>query len=127
MTTKKQQRKDMLKKYEGKLSGPYDHLKEGVDYLDDIQKNKKMTTKTSFGEYFDIQRDKIVKDMQNKNKQQNVEWMEGYEKRQGMAEKRKKEIRYKKELLECSDKGIEISEECKTYFKNQFETNNAQI
>ena len=128
MTTKKQQRKDMLKKYEGKLSGPYDHLKEGVDYLDDIQKNKKMTTKTSFGEYFDIQRDKIVKDMQNKNKQQNVEWMEGYEKRQGMAEKRKKEIRYRKELLECSDKGIEISEECKTYFKNQFEmTNNAQI
>ena len=43
---------------------------------------KKMTTKTSFGEYFDIQRDKIVKDMQNKNKQQNVEWMERYEKRQ---------------------------------------------
>ena len=35
-----QQRKDMLKKYEGKLSGPYDHLKEGVDYLDDIQRNK---------------------------------------------------------------------------------------
>ena len=39
-STKKQQRKDMLKKYEGKLEGPYDHLKEGVDYLDDIQKNK---------------------------------------------------------------------------------------
>ena len=83
--TKKQQRKDMLKKYEGKLSGPYDHLKEGVDYLDDIQKNKKMTTKTSFGEYFDIQRDKIVKDMQDKNKQQNVEWMERYEMRKKMA------------------------------------------
>ena len=82
MTTKKQQRKDMLKKYEGKLSGPYDHLKEGVDYLDDIQKNKKMTEKKSFGEYFDKQRDKIVKDMQDKNKQQNVEWMERYEKRQ---------------------------------------------
>ena len=82
MTTKKQQRKDMLKKYEGKLSGPYDHLKEGVDYLDDIQKNKKMTEKKSFGKYFDDQRDKIVKDMQDKNKQQNVEWMERYEKRQ---------------------------------------------
>ena len=41
---------------------------------------------TSFGEYFDNQRDKIVKDMQNKNKQQNVEWMEGYERRQGMTE-----------------------------------------
>ncbi len=38
--TKKQQRKDVLKKYEGKLSGPYDHLKEGVDYLDDVQRNK---------------------------------------------------------------------------------------
>ena len=80
---------------------------------------------TSFGEYFDIQRDKIVKDMQDKNKQQNVEWMEAYEKRQGMAEKRKEEVRYKKELIECSDKGIEISEECKVYFKKQFETSNA--
>ena len=38
--TIKQQRKDILKKYEGKLSGLYDHLKEGVDYLDDIQRNK---------------------------------------------------------------------------------------
>ena len=36
----KQQRKDMLKKYEGKLEGLYDHLKEGVDYSDDIQRNK---------------------------------------------------------------------------------------
>ena len=41
-----------------------------------------MTNKTSFGEYFDAQRDKIVKDMQNKNAQQNIEWMERYEKRQ---------------------------------------------
>ena len=38
--------------------------------------------KTSFGKYFDDQRDKIVKDMQDKNKQQNVEWMERYEERQ---------------------------------------------
>ena len=44
-----------------------------------------MTTKTSFGEYFDNQRDKIVKDMQDKNKQQNVEWMERYEKRKKIA------------------------------------------
>ena len=80
-----------------------------------------MTDKTSFGEYFDNQRDAMIKAMQDKNKQLNVEWMEGYEKRQGMAEKRKEEIRYRKELLECSDKGIEISEECKTYFKKQFE------
>ena len=38
--------------------------------------------KTSFGEYFDNQRDAIIKAMQNKNKQLNVEWMERYEKRQ---------------------------------------------
>ena len=37
---------------------------------------------TSFGKYFDDQRDRIVKDMQDKNKQQNIEWMERYEKRQ---------------------------------------------
>ena len=43
------------------------------------------TSKLSFGEYFDNQRDRIVKDMQNKNKQQNVEWMERYEKRKKMA------------------------------------------
>ena len=47
--------------------------------------SKKMSTKTSFGEYFDNQRDRIVKDMQDKNKQQNVEWMERYEKRKKMA------------------------------------------
>ena len=39
-------------------------------------------TKTSFGEYFDDQRDRMVKAMQNKNTQQNIEWMERYEKRQ---------------------------------------------
>ena len=44
-----------------------------------------MTDKKSFGEYFDKQRDKIVKDMQNKNAQQNIEWMERYEKRKKMA------------------------------------------
>ena len=38
--------------------------------------------KTSFGEYFDDQRDRILADMQDKNKQQNVEWMERYEKRE---------------------------------------------
>ena len=45
----------------------------------------KWKAKTSFGEYFDNQRDKIVKDMQDKNKQQNVEWMERYKKRKKMA------------------------------------------
>jgi ribosomal protein S17E len=43
--TVKQHRKDILKKYEGKLSGPYDHLKEGVDYLDDIQRNKNIESR----------------------------------------------------------------------------------
>ena len=38
-------------------------------------------TQQSFGKYFDDQRDRIVKAMQNKNKQLNVEWMEEYEKR----------------------------------------------
>ena len=42
-------------------------------------------SKRSFGEYFDNQRDRIVKDMQDKNKQQNVEWMERYEKRKKIA------------------------------------------
>ena len=39
-------------------------------------------TKTSFGEYFDNQRDRLEKAMQDKNKQLNVEWMERDEKRQ---------------------------------------------
>ena len=38
--------------------------------------------KTSFGKYFDDQRDAMIKAMQNKNAQQNIEWMEDYEKRQ---------------------------------------------
>ena len=29
---------------------------------------------------------------------------------------------FKKELEECSEKGVEISEECKLYFKNKFES-----
>lgn len=39
-------------------------------------------TDTSFGEYFDNQRIRLEKMMQDKNKQQNIEWMEAYEKRQ---------------------------------------------
>ena len=44
--------------------------------------SKNEMSKTSFGEYFDNQHDRIVKSMQDKNKQLNVEWMERYEKRQ---------------------------------------------
>ena len=38
--------------------------------------------------------------------------------------KRMKEldITFKKELEECSEKMIEISEECKTYYKKKFES-----
>jgi hypothetical protein len=43
--------------------------------------------------------------------------MEDYEKRQ----RDKKEKMYNKELMECSEKGVEISEECKVYFRGQFE------
>ena len=76
-------------------------------------------TKTSFGEYFDDQRDKIVQDMQTgKNAELYNAWREDYDKRQ----REKKERRYRKELLECSEKGVEISPECKVYFKKQFET-----
>ena len=41
-----------------------------------------MKTEISFGEYFDAQRKRLEKAMQNKNAQQNIEWMEDYEKRQ---------------------------------------------
>ena len=75
--------------------------------------------KRSFGEYFDKQRDKIVADMQTgKNAELYNAWREDYDKRQ----REKKERKYRKELLECSEKGVEISPECKVYFKKQFET-----
>ena len=41
-------------------------------------------TKTSFGEYFDDQRDRIIKAMQNKNTELNVQWREDYDKRHGI-------------------------------------------
>ena len=75
--------------------------------------------KTSFGTYFDEQRDRIVNDMQiGKNTELNNAWREDYDKRQ----REKKERTYRKELLECSEKGVEISEECKVYFKKQYES-----
>ena len=72
--------------------------------------------KRSFGEYFDKQRDKIVSDMQTgKNAELYNAWREDYDKRQ----REKKERKYRKELLECSEKGVEISLECKEYYKNR--------
>ena len=70
----------------------------------------------SFGKYFDDQRDRLEKAMQNKNTQLNSEWREEYDKRQ----REKKEQRMKKELEECSDKGVEISQECKEYYQTKY-------
>ena len=73
----------------------------------------------SFGEYFDDQRDRIVKAMQrNKNTELNNEWRERYDERENA---KKKHESFKKELEECNEKGVEISQECKTYFKKRFE------
>ena len=44
------------------------------------------------------------------------EWKERYDERV-----RKKHEYFDKELRECSEKGVEISQECKTYFKKRFE------
>ena len=66
-----------------------------------------MTNKTSFGKYFDDQRDKIVKDMQNKNAQQNIEWMEDYEKRQ----EAKKQLRLLKKMAPVGPKEKKLLEE----------------
>ena len=76
-----------------------------------------MKKETSFGKYFDAQRDRIVKAMQNKNAQQWTEWRERFDERV----KQEKEERFKKELEECSDKGVEISQECKTFYKKKYE------
>jgi hypothetical protein len=74
--------------------------------------------KTSFGKYFDDQRDKFVKDMQTgKNTELNNAWREDFDKRQ----EKKKQKWFKKELQECSEKGVEISEECKVYYNKQYE------
>ena len=74
-----------------------------------------MKTKTSFGKYFDDQRDRIVKDMQNKNAQQNIEWMEDYEKRQA-----------KKQELLLLDKMAPVGRKEKKLLKEMIEEN-AQI
>ena len=40
--------------------------------------------KESFGEYFDKQRERLEKMMQNKNTELNVAWREDYDKRHGI-------------------------------------------
>ena len=71
--------------------------------------------KTSFGEYFDDQRDRMIKAMQNKNAQQNIEWMEDYEKRQA-----------KKQELLLLDKMAPVGRKEKKLLKEMIEEN-AQI
>ena len=39
---------------------------------------------TSFGEYFDKQRERLEKMMQNKNTELNVQWREDYDRRHGI-------------------------------------------
>ena len=62
---------------------------------------------TSFGEYFDDQRDRMRKDMQNKNAQQNIEWMEDYEKRQA----KKKKLALLKKMAPVGPKEKKLLEE----------------
>ena len=62
---------------------------------------------TSFGEYFDDQRDRMRKDMQNKNAQQNIEWMERYEKRQA----KKQEIMLLKKMSPVGPKEKKLLKE----------------
>ena len=85
----------------------------------------------SFGKYFDDQRDRIVAAMKNKNTQLNNEWRERYDERKKMGVKDNYiyekcmdalDATFKKELDECSEKGVEISEECKTYFNKKFQS-----
>ena len=47
------------------------------------------STITSFGKYFDDQRDRLEKAMQNKNAQLYTEWREDYDKRQRERKKRR--------------------------------------
>ena len=72
----------------------------------------------SFGKYYNDQRDRLRKAIQrNKNTQLNNEWRERYDERE---KKEKEEKRFKKELEECSEKGVEISQECKEYYRTKF-------
>ena len=89
---------------------------ECMKELNTMFKGNNYSIKRSFGKYFDDQRDRIVADMQHKkNAELYNAWREDYDKRQ----REKKERKYKKELLECSEKGVEISPECKEYYKNR--------
>ena len=50
------------------------------------------TNEISFGKYYDDQRDRLRKMLDDKNAQQNIEWMEDYEKRQNQDQAKQKKI-----------------------------------
>jgi len=64
-------------------------------------------TQQSFGKYFDDQRDAMIKAMQNKNAQQNIEWMERYEKRQA----KKQELELLKKMAPVGPKEKKLLKE----------------
>ena len=77
-----------------------------------------MNKKTSFGKYFDDQRDKIVKDMQTgKNTELYNAWRKDYDKRHDalallrkMAPVGPKEKKLLKEMIDAVNKGIDAKE-----------------
>ena len=79
-----------------------------------------MKKEISFGEYFDAQRIRIEKAMQNKNTQLHKEWREDYDKRQAkkqelsllkkMAPVGPKEKKLLKEMVDAINKGINAKE-----------------
>ena len=62
---------------------------------------------TSFGKYFDDQRDRIVKAMQNKNTQLHKEWREDFDKRQA----KKQELSILKKLAPVGPKEKKLLKE----------------
>ena len=64
-------------------------------------------TKISFGKYFDDQRDRIIKAMQNKNTQQYLEWREDFDKRQA----KKQELSILKKLAPVGPKEKKLLKE----------------
>ena len=64
-------------------------------------------TKISFGKYFDDQRDRIIKAMQNKNTQQYLEWREDFDKRQA----KKQQLRLLKKMAPVGPKEKKLLEE----------------
>ena len=69
-----------------------------------------MPNKTSFGKYFDDQRDRIVKDMQNKNAQQNIEWMENYKKKKEIWSDERLDALHQVNMADAINKGIDAKE-----------------